>query len=76
MELTSPDGDEGYPGEVKATAMYRLTDDNTLQMTITATSNAATPINIAGHSYFNLAGEVSEMKDMQTDRWRDRSIDR
>ena len=52
----SPDGDEGYPGNVTATAVYTLSDDNALMLEMTATSDAPTPVNLANHSYWNLAG--------------------
>ncbi len=53
---TSKDGEEGHPGEVKANVHYALTNSNGLQIIFTATTNHATPINLAHHGYFNLAG--------------------
>jgi aldose 1-epimerase len=55
--LTSPDGDENYPGEVKAEVVYVLADDNSLKIEFAATSDRQTPVNMTNHSYFNLAGE-------------------
>ena len=52
----SNDGDEGYPGRVHAESRYELTPDNELIMTFSATSDAATPINICNHAYWNLSG--------------------
>ena len=56
LTLTSPDGDQGYPGEVKAKVTYTLTDDSRLIVDYDATSNAPTVINMTQHTYFNLAG--------------------
>ena len=56
LSLTSPDGDQGYPGEVNATVTYTLSDDSRLIVDYDATSNAPTVINMTQHTYFNLAG--------------------
>jgi aldose 1-epimerase len=53
---TSPDGDEGYPGAVKARVRYTLTEDNRLIVDYEATTDKPTVINLTQHSYFNLAG--------------------
>ena len=61
LKYTSPDGEEGFPGEVKATVTYYLSDDNELEIDYYATTNKATPINLTNHAYFNLAGHVSNI---------------
>lgn len=58
MTLVSPDGDEGYPGEVRAKVIFQLCDNGELRIEMQATSEKATPINLTNHSYFNLAGHV------------------
>ena len=59
LEHESPDGDEGYPGTLRARVSYRLTDDAELQIDFHATTDAATPVNLTQHAYFNLAGSGS-----------------
>lgn len=57
LRYTSPDGEEGYPGTLRTTVTYTLTEGNELIFDYEATSDRATPINLTQHSYFNLAGE-------------------
>ena len=57
LTYTNPDGEMGYPGNVAFSVVYTLTNNNELKLDYEASTDKATHINIASHSYFNLAGE-------------------
>lgn len=60
MTHISPDGDEGYPGELRAEVRYRWTEDNELHITFKATTDRPTVVNLTNHVYFNLRGEGND----------------
>ncbi len=57
MSYLSPDGEEGYPGNLKCVVTYWITENNELKVTYRAETDRATPVNLTHHSYFNLAGQ-------------------
>ncbi|MEI4505234.1 aldose epimerase family protein [Sphingopyxis sp. CCNWLW253] len=57
LTLTSPDGDQGYPGRVQAKVTYTLDDAGDLTISFDATTDKPTLINMTNHAIFNLAGE-------------------
>lgn len=59
LYMDSPDGDENFPGHVKAKVTYNLTDDNAIVIAYEATTDAPTVVNMTNHSYFNLSGDPS-----------------
>jgi aldose 1-epimerase len=56
LQYVSKDGEEGYPGTVKATTIYTLTNENELKVEMSATTDKATPVNMVHHTYWNLHG--------------------
>ena len=60
FEITAKDGENGFPGTVKATATYTVKSNNTLDIVFQATTDKETVINMTNHSYFNLNGDPSK----------------
>lgn len=57
LTYVSPDGEDGFPGELKVTISYQLTEDNQLLIGYDAVSDQDTVLNLTNHSYFNLNGQ-------------------
>lgn len=56
LKLFSPDGEEGFPGNLYVTVTYTISADNTMRIEYKAVSDKDTVVNMTNHSYFNLAG--------------------
>ena len=54
LNYTSPDLEEGYPGNLETTVTYLLTNENELKISYKATTDKASPINLTQHNYYNL----------------------
>ena len=61
FSYTSPAGEELYPGELKVSITYTLTEENELEIEYKAFTNKATIVNLTHHSYFNLEGQHSSV---------------
>jgi len=59
FSYTSPDGEEGYPGNLEVRAVYSLNEKNELTIGYTAETDRPTPVNLTNHTYWNLAGAGS-----------------
>lgn len=65
LSYLSPDGENGFPGNLKVTLTYRLTDDNALDLTYEAVTDAPTVLNLSHHSFFNISGNFLQRVESQ-----------
>ncbi len=72
LSISSPDGDQGFPGNLHARCTYRLSAENVLRIEMEAETDAPTPVNLVHHSYWNLAeaGTIDgHLLRIEADRW-------
>jgi aldose 1-epimerase len=62
----SPDGEEGYPGNLYASVTFSLNDENELSISYEATTDQPTIVNLTNHTYFNLGGAATILHDLVT----------
>ena len=63
LQITSPDGDNQFPGEVVANVDFKLTDDNAIIISYDGVADAPTVLNMTNHTYFNLSGDLNNTID-------------
>lgn len=63
LALNSPDGDQGFPGELKVRAIYRVEPPLTVSIRLEATTSAPTLCNLSSHAYFNLDGDAADIRN-------------
>ncbi|GAA4300411.1 aldose epimerase family protein [Compostibacter hankyongensis] len=73
LSYLSPDGEEGYPGNLEVTVTYTLNNENALRIDYRAVTDQKTVINLTNHAYFNLSGGedtvLHEMLTVDADRF-------
>lgn len=65
LGVESPDGDQGFPGNLRATVCYRLEENARIAMEYSATVDAPCPVNLTNHAYFNLDGSATNIGQHQ-----------
>jgi len=65
MTYVSPDGEQGYPGNMTAQVVYQLSENNEFSLTFMAISDKATPVNLISHAYYNLSGRDNDIESHQ-----------
>lgn len=72
--LHSPDGDQGFPGNLEVEVNYRLTADNRLEISYQARTDRACPVNLTNHAYFNLDGADTDARRQRLQLFADRYL--
>lgn len=72
--LHSPDGDQGFPGNLDVQVNYRLTADNRLEISYQARTDRACPVNLTNHAYFNLDGAGTDARRQRLQLFADRYL--
>jgi len=72
--LHSPDGDQGFPGNLDVQVNYRLTADNRLEISYQAQTDSACPVNLTNHAYFNLDGAGTDARLQRLQLFADRYL--
>ncbi|MEM6769153.1 MAG: aldose epimerase family protein [Bacteroidota bacterium] len=62
----SPDGDQGFPGELRVQCQYTWTNDNALRLTYTAATTKPTIVNLTNHTYFNISSSATVKDQLLT----------
>lgn len=63
FHLSSPDGDQGFPGNLDAWVIYQVTDDNQISVSYRAVTDKPTHVNFTTHGYYNLGGFSTDVLD-------------
>jgi aldose 1-epimerase len=71
MTYVSPDGEEGFPGNLTTTLWMELTQDNVLRIRFESTTDKTTIVNLTNHTYFNLSGMDRDVLDHEFQFWAD-----
>ncbi len=74
LSYISKDGEEGFPGTLNTEVVYRLTDNNELEIEYTATTDKPTIVNLTNHTYFNLTGGKRDILGHQVSIYADKFV--
>ncbi len=72
LKYTSPDGEEGYPGNLKVKVVYTIDQHHCLTIQIEAETDKATPVNLCNHTYFNLSEADTNILGHYLTLWADK----